>query len=290
VVGLKPTHGSIPGDGCGDFEPHLTDLGPLTRTVRQSAELLAVLGDGQAHVLDGLDEGPQGLRLGVLREGFAFPGESDPEVDRVVRDAIATLASAGARATEVSVPMHLDGIPIWSGIVNEGLTQVLVDNGVARPTDRQGSIAEYMDAYAEALRSQPDRFPPSRMVALTLGVYLAQDPSRRRYSVSLELAQQLRREYDTALAVCDVLVMPTTPRAAHRRPAGARSFRETLADAAGPFHNAAPFNATGHPALSVPCGDVEGRPVGLMIVGRHGRDDLVLRVGAALEKRLGQGR
>lgn len=49
------------------------------------------------------------------------------------------------------------------------------------------------------------------------------------------------------------------------------------------IYNTAPFNVTGHPAMNVPCGKSEGLPVGMMIVGRHGEDDTVLRVAHAFQ-------
>lgn len=49
------------------------------------------------------------------------------------------------------------------------------------------------------------------------------------------------------------------------------------------IYNTAPFNITGHPAMNVPCGKSEGLPVGMMIIGRHGEDDTVLRVAHAFQ-------
>lgn len=282
--GFKPTHSLIPSDGSAAFEPTLFDLGPMARTVEGCARLLSVIADGNRDYVGPLRRPIDGLRVGVLKEGFGLPGESDADVDASARAAIGLLQGLGAIVTEVSVPTHHLGVAIWSGLANEGTTTLLVDNGLTRPEDRAGTPHAYMDAFATSLRNNARLYPYTRMSMFILGRYLTRVPSRRRYALALELSQSLRRDYDEALQSCDVLVMPTTPAKSYSPNAVSLRIPDLLHSAAGSFHNTAPYNATGHPALSVPCGSVDGLPIGLMLVGRHGEDDLVLRVGHAFEK------
>src|SRR6201999_3710363 len=108
TVGHKPTHGLVPYTGAFPIENTIDHLGPITRTVRDAALMLGVLA-GRDGVLDprqrvdappggylqDLGAGVAGLRVGVLEEGFAIPGRSQPGVDDAVLAAIATLKAAG---------------------------------------------------------------------------------------------------------------------------------------------------------------------------------------------------
>src|SRR6266700_2280886 len=139
TVGHKPTYGLVPYTGAFPIENTLDHLGPITSTVRDAAVLLGVLAgpDGldprqrrdppPADYLAGLDAGVAGLRIGVVEEGFAIPGLSQPKVNKAVRTAAGVLASAGAEVTPVSVPWHRDGIHVWSVIATDGAVAQMID-------------------------------------------------------------------------------------------------------------------------------------------------------------------
>jgi len=92
--------------------------------------------------------------------------------------------------------------------------------------------------------------------------------------------------YDEALAGVDVLAMPTTPQTAHEQ-RDDLSRLEVIDRALNMLPNTAPFDVTGHPALSVPAGESDGLPVGLMFVGGTFDDASVLRAGHAYERAVG---
>ena len=139
TVGHKPTHGLVPYTGAFPIENTLDHLGPITRTVSDAALMLGVLAgrDGldprqrhdppAADYLAGLYAGVAGLRIGVVTEGFAIPGQSQPGVDEAVRDAIARLAAAGADVSEISVPWHRDGLHVWNIIATDGAVAQMID-------------------------------------------------------------------------------------------------------------------------------------------------------------------
>ena len=86
-----------------------------------------------------------------------------------------------------------------------------------------------------------------------------------------------------ALNQVDVLAMPTTPITANRcEPA--KSLISLVNDGWGMLSNTAPFDVTGHPAISIPCGKVGRLPVGLMLVAKHFNDGALLGIGRAFEK------
>ena len=89
--------------------------------------------------------------------------------------------------------------------------------------------------------------------------------------------------YD-ALSRCDLLLMPATPMPAHRNDAGGDP-QAVIEHAWDMLANTAPFDMSGHPAISVPCGKTsEGLPVGLMLIGRRFDDATVLRAANAFEQ------
>ncbi len=104
------------------------------------------------------------------------------------------------------------------------------------------------------------------------------------YAKARNLVPAARAAYDAALDRYDVLVMPTLPYVANELPEPGIDRATYLTKALGMVVNAAPLDVTGHPALSVPAGLVDGLPVGMMIIGKRFDDATVLRAGHAFEK------
>jgi amidase len=291
--GHKPTYGLVPYTGIFPIELTLDHVGPMARTVADCALMLDALAgeDGldprQTGVrvqpyLEGLEVGADGLRVGVLREGFGIPDASEPDVDAAVRAAADALAGAGAQVEEVSVPMHLDGLAIWGAIANEGATDLMV-RGDAFGTNHKGHYTtDLVDFYGRARRSRGRDYSPTVKLTVLLGHYLSETYNHHYYAKAQNLGRRLRAAYATALESCDVLVMPTTAMKARAIPRGG-GVADVLAAALGNLHNTAPFDVTGNPALSVPCGMSDGLPVGMMLVGRHFDDATVLRAGHAYQ-------
>jgi len=104
------------------------------------------------------------------------------------------------------------------------------------------------------------------------------------YAKAQNVRRDLRAAYDEALNSFDLLVMPTTPMPAHRNDAGGDPFK-VLDHGWDMVNNTGPFDMTGHPAVSVPCGKTAiGLPVGMMLVGRTFDDATVLRAAHAFER------
>ena len=297
--GHKPTYGLVPYTGIFPIELTLDHVGPMARTVADCALMLeAIAGE------DGLDprqtgvrteaysqaleRAPEGLRVGVLREGFEIPGASEPDVDAAVRDAADRLAGAGASVEEVSVPLHRDGLAIWNGVAMEGATELMV-RGDAFGTNHKGHYTtDLVDFYGRARRARARDYSPTVKLTMLLGRYLSERYNHHYYAKAQNLGRRLRAAYAQALERCDVLALPTTPMKAMRFPAPDAPIADVIAAALSNIGNTAPFDVTGNPALSVPCAFSDGRPVGLMLVGRHFDDATVLRAGHALEQVRGE--
>src|SRR6202045_1311028 len=136
IYGLKPTWGLVPTTGSMPISYSLDHCGPMGASVEDVARLLTVIAghDGwdtrtiaarTGDYMAAVGKPARGLRLGILREGFGHP-ESDPAVEAKVRAAIAELARAGVEAEEISLPWHLDGPHVWSGIILEGAAEMML--------------------------------------------------------------------------------------------------------------------------------------------------------------------
>jgi amidase len=291
--GHKPTHGLVPYTGIFPIELTLDHIGPMARTVADCALLLDVLAgeDGldprQVNVVvqdysKALEVGAEGLRVGLLNEGFEIPGVSEPDVDAAVRAAADALASAGAAVEEVSIPMHRDGLAIWNAIAIEGATDLMV-RGDAFGTNHKGHYTtDLVDFYGRARRARGVDYSVTVKLTALLGAYLSDDYNHHYYAKAQNLGRRLRGEYAAALEHCDVLLLPTTAMRAMKIPVDG-SIVDVLGAALGNLHNTSPFDVTGNPALSVPAAGVDGLPVGAMFVGRHFDDATVLRAGHAYQ-------
>jgi amidase len=293
-VGHKPTFGLVPYTGIFPIELTIDHVGPMARSVAECAAALEVLAgeDGldprQIGVqvtpyLEGLDRGPDGLRVGLLREGFEREGMSEADVDAAVRDAAEALASAGATVEEVSVPLHADGLIIWNAVAMEGATELMV-LGDAFGTNHKGHYTtDLVDFYGRARRMRAQDYSVTVKLTMLLGRYLSERYNHHYYAKGQNLGRRLRAAYGEALERVDVLALPTTPMKAMRIPPAGASIADVLTAALSNIANTAPFDVTGNPALSVPCAFADGLPVGLMLVGRPWDDATVLRAGHAYE-------
>ena len=235
----------------------------------------------------GLEVGAEGLRVGVLREGFGIADASEADVDAAVRAAADVLAGAGATVEEVSVPMHRDGLAIWNAIATEGATDLMV-RGDGFGTNHKGHYStDLVDFYGRARRARGMDYSVTVKLTALLGTYLSEDYNHHYYAKAQNLGRRLNAEYAAALERFDVLLLPTTAMKARPFPGPGATIPEVLAAALGNLHNTAPFDVTGNPALSVPCGMSDGLPIGMMLVGRQFDDATVLRAGHAYQASAG---
>jgi len=293
-VGLKPTHGLVPYSGAVGFGHTFDHLGPLAGTVEDCARVLDVIAgedplDPRQHGVEtedypaaAADAAPSETSVALLEEAFAVEG-IEAGVRETVRDAIDAVGEAGAAVRSVSVPEHEDGLAIWHGITTEALAALVRDEGVGH-FRKGGYDTQFAEAFARARRTRADDFPPTLKLVLVLGQYLADEYHSHYHAKAQNLRRVLASAYDEALAEAgaDALVFPTSPHTAHE--AVRTATRVEVFERAGTMlANVAPFNVTGHPAVTVPCGTVDGLPVGLTCLGRRFEDGTVLAAASAVE-------
>jgi amidase len=293
VVGLKPTHGLVPYTGAFALEPTVDHLGPMGRSVSDVARLLAVIAgnDGldprQPHVetadyVGALDLPGRGLRIGVLRQGFGRP-ESIPATDDSVRKALARLAKEGATVDEVSIPWHLDGYHLSTPILIEGAMEYMFTGNAVGYGLKGYHQRELSQFWSSAWRQRVNELPDIAKLSLLLGTHMRDASAGNYYSKAQNLRYELRKAYDAALQDFDVLAMPTTPMTATKLSDGDGDFGRRVEAGLNMEGNTAPFDLSGHPAISVPCGLANGLPVGLMFVARRFDERSALRAAAAFE-------
>jgi amidase len=295
AVGHKPTYGLVPYTGVFPIELTLDHTGPIGRSAADVALLLEAIAGP-----DGLDPrqppglrleaytkrltgDANGLRVGIVNEGFAWPN-SEPDVDAMVRQAAQRLSRAGAKVSEISIPLHRDGVHIWNAIAVEGVTMLMVA-GNSMGTNWKGHYTtSLLDFYGRSRRVRANDLSETVKLVILLGQYMQDNYQGRYYAKAQNLARTLRAAYDDALKGVDLLLMPTLPLKATLLPAPNASREEYVARALEMISNTCPFDVTGHPATTLPVGMSAGLPVGMMLIGRHWEDGTVLRAADALKK------
>jgi amidase len=260
-------------------------VGPDPLDPRQvSSETRAPDVDSGAYVDATEDPDVDELTVGVLDEGFDSEF-ADPQVDECARGAVDDLRDAGATRREVSVPFHEDALPIALTIQFQDIAAMWESEGVGRFVGGDAD-SHFAANFAKARRASGDEFAPTVKQIFLMGGYLGTALQSRYYTLAQNLRRDLRAAYDDALESVDLLAMPTTPMTAFERTT-IESDPELVDRAQGKNgrgRNTMPFNMTGHPAVSVPCGTVDGLPVGLMLVGRPFEEETVLAGAAAVEQ------
>jgi amidase len=303
VVGLKPTWGLVPHTGVIGLEPTFDHIGPMARTVMDVASALECIAGPDSYdprqrdvptevprYTERLSQGVRGVRVGVLREGFG----SESPVAAVVRTAIDKLAGMGASVENVSIPRHRESGLVGFAAFAAGITRSVLGTNLGG-ADAKTFYPTDLVAYVGRLK-QSGLWELPAYVKLLLIVDAFAD--RRYHGTLAAKANNARRPittmYDDAFRQVDVLAMPTilvtAPR--YEEPATYReayeqtvraSQRQRRTEPVGHSPNTAVFDFTGHPALSVPCGLVDGMPVGLQVVGSFFGEARLLQVAAAIE-------
>ena len=269
ITGLKPTYGRVSRAGVLPLAWSMDHVGPMTRTVADSALMLGVLAgydpaDASTSVLPvpdylaALTGKIHGLRVGVL--GPYFLAGATPAVRAAVEAAAQTLAAAGAIVDEVK----LERVSLAAA----GSLAVVA--------------AEALAYHAELLRTRAAEYDPEVAQRLRLSAFVG----GVHYVRAQQVRALVREEVDAALAHRDVLLAPATPIVAPTLDERQVALGDGPSDVrAALLRFTRPFNFSGHPACAVPCGFTEGGlPIGMQLVGRPFDEATVLRAADAFQR------
>ncbi len=252
VTGLRPSSGLVPNDGVVPVSWTFDAVGPIARSVEDCALLFDAIA-GTRSVVEG---GVEGLRVGVVE---ALLDLADPRVADAVRAGVATLVALGASAEPIEVPM----------LAEAGTIKQLV------------MLPEATNAHLEWLRTRLADYGADVRARLLAGLFLP--------ATAYVTGQRARRGYcegvDRLFERFDVLAAPAMPIVAPRigeNEVEVGGERVAFRLAVIPFNS--PWSLAGLPVLSVPCGFVDGLPVGLALVGARHADETVLRAGHAFQR------
>jgi amidase len=293
IYGMKPTHGLVPYTGIMPIEIFVDHTGPMTKTVKDNALMLEVIAgpDGydprqyapKVHkYTEALERGVKGLKIAVVKEGFGRP-ESEEAVDAKVRKGADLLKKLGATVTEVSIPMHLVGAAIWTPIGVEGIAQTMMFGdgyGLSRPDLYVTSLIDKLHGWT----ARANELSETTKILTTLGVYIKKYHGSRYYGKAMNVTRRLVEAYDAVLKDCDLLLMPTLPMKPTPLPPADAPRELYVQRALEMIGNTAPFDITHHPAMTVPCGMIEGLPAGLMLIGKHYDEPTIYRAAYAFEQ------
>ncbi|WP_419913022.1 amidase [Hoeflea sp.] len=292
VYGMKPTHGLVPYTGVMPVEQTIDHVGPVTSNVADNALFLEVLAgeDGLDprqnapkvyRYTEALNRGCNGMRIGILKQGFGRP-ESEADVDDKVRAAVDRFSELGARVEEVSVDEHHFAADLWTAITVEGLQDHMM-HGNCGGTNYRGLFLPSMINQAAAWRHRADELSHSLKVCMFLGEYFQTQYRGRYYGKAQNLMRKVHEKYLEALNKHDLLVMPTLPMKPQKIPPADCSITLYVQRAFEMIGNTAPFNG-GLPAMSLPCGLSEGLPIGMMLVGPHYGELKIYQAAHAFEQ------
>jgi aspartyl-tRNA(Asn)/glutamyl-tRNA(Gln) amidotransferase subunit A len=290
-VGLRPTYGTVSRYGVVAFASSLDQVGPVARNVRDCALLYSVLAgrdpcDSTTVDLPSPVELPTGDSLKGLRIGVPIEFTGHEAIEPGVRDAvqrtIELCSELGADVGECSLPLSLEyGVPCYYLIAPaEASSNLARYDGVRfgyrtpHPTDR---LDMYKRTRDEGFGDEPKRRILVGTYALSAGYYDAY------YGQAKKVRTVLIREHAAAFERFDVLLTPTSPTVAFEL--GAKS-----ANPLAMYLNdllTIPSCMAGLPGLNVPCGLSEGLPVGVQLIGPQFAENMLFKVGYALEQALG---
>ncbi|UVF19965.1 amidase [Microvirga terrae] len=255
VVGFKPTAHRVPLDGTLPLSPSLDSIGPLARTVQDCAFADAVMAGEEPRVL--APHPLAGLRIGVPR-GRLF-AQSEPMVDRAFEASLAVLSRAGARVADHAI---------------EDLLDAMADTTVAASIasiEASEVHADWLDAKAAEMDPRV-RWWIARSGTVPAPIYIRMLRRRRALAAAM----------DARLSSIDVLALPATAIAAPlTAPLEADDKLYNRTDALI-LRNTMFGNQFDLTAISLPLPRTE-RPVGLMLVARHGQDQRLLDIAASVE-------
>ncbi len=285
VVGVKPTYGAVSRYGLIAFASSLDQIGPFTHTVADAAAVLEAIGghdpkdstsipQPSARLLDHLDDGVEGLRVGRITD---LPSGASPDVEERLEAAFDALVAAGATIVDVQVPAFTYGLTAYYLIAPaEASSNLARYDGVryGLRVDAPDTNAMYGVTRAVGFGDEVKRRIMLGTYALSAGYYDAY------YGKALKVRRLIADDFDRAYEHADVLLTPTSPSVAF--PFGDKTadpFQMYLCDT-----YTIPSNLSGHPGISVPFGTGDhDLPVGVQVLAPALGEPIMFRAAKTLE-------
>ena len=289
VVGLKPTYGRVSRWGLIAFASSLDQIGPITNTVSDAAEILSVISGNDPYdstsldlpvpdYISNLNKSIKGLKIGIIKECLDHPG-LDSEVKKSVEKSIKRFQSLGAEIIDISCPRFNDGIATYYVIAPSEASANLARYDGVKYGYRSLGTDNLSDMTSQ---SRSEGFGDEVQRRILIGTYaLSAGYSDAYYKKAQRVRTLIKNDFDKAFENVDILLAPTCP---------------TTAFLKGDYSNdplsmylsdllTVPVNLAGLPAITVPCGfDKKGLPIGLQLIGDVLQEEKILNAAHIFEQ------
>ncbi len=289
VVGLKPTYGRVSRWGLIAFASSLDQIGPITNTVSDAAEILSIISGNDPFdstsldlpvpdYISNLNKSIKGLKIGIIKECLDHPG-LDSEVKESVEKSIKRFQSLGAEIIDISCPRFNDGIATYYVIAPSEASANLARYDGVKYGYRSSGTDNLSDMTSQ---SRSEGFGDEVQRRILIGTYaLSAGYSDAYYKKAQKVRTLIKNDFDKAFEIVDILLSPTCP---------------TTAFLKGDYSNdplsmylsdllTVPVNLAGLPAITIPCGfDNKGLPIGLQLIGNVLQEEKILNAAHIYEK------
>ncbi|MDO9574425.1 MAG: Asp-tRNA(Asn)/Glu-tRNA(Gln) amidotransferase subunit GatA [Candidatus Contubernalis sp.] len=287
VVGMKPTYGRVSRYGLVAFASSLDQIGPLTKDVKDCAIVMnAICGSDLKDSTSAPVEVPdfcsfvgkdvKGIRMGIAEEYFSLG--IDDAVRNIVEKAIDNLENMGIGKVELSLPHTSYALPAYYLVSPAEASSNLSRYDGIRYGFRYEESKNLLETYQ---KTRSGGFGPEVKRRIMLGTYALSSGYYDAYYLKAQKVRTLiKNDFDQAFENCDVIVTPTAPTVSFRT-------GENTQDPLQMYLNdvfTIPVSMSGLPAVSIPCGFINGLPVGLQIIGKPFDEGTILQVADAFEK------
>ena len=291
VVGLKPTYGRVSRYGLVAYGSSLDQIGPVTRTVVDSALMMNVIAGYDSSdstsvdektapvpdYLEKLDEPIEGLRIATVPQ---FVGGADEQVQKALSDALNAYGKLGAEIIEIEMP-HLDyAIAAYYIVATAEASSNLARYDGVHYGHRTQNPKDYIEVYS---KSRAEGFGAEVKRRIMLGTYaLSSGYYDAYYLKALKVRNLIRGDFAGAFEKCDCIMMPVAPTTAFKI---GENVDDPLKMYLSDIYTIA-ANLAGVPGISIPCGfDEKGLPIGLQILSAAFTEDKLLRIARMYEAR-----
>jgi aspartyl-tRNA(Asn)/glutamyl-tRNA(Gln) amidotransferase subunit A len=288
LTGLKPTYGLVSRFGMIAFASSLDQAGPMALTSEDCAYMLNVMAGyddrdstcinrPKEDYLADLDRSIQGLKIGVPKE--FFDEGLDPNVQKLVEEALNEYKKLGAELVDISLPNTSLAIPVYYVIAPAEASSNLSRYDGVRYGYRAKEYKDLMDMY---FKTREQGFGDEVKRRILIGTYVL---SAGYYDAYYLKAQKIRKlisnDFKEAFTKCDVIMGPAAPSVAFK--SGDKK-EDPLAMYLQDIYTIS-TNLAGLPGMSLPVGQTQGLPVGLQIIGNYFKEAQMLNVAHAYQQK-----
>ena len=287
VVGYKPTYGLISRYGLISYSNSIEQIGPLTRTVKDTAFMLnlisgldsndnTTINNQDQDYLSGIDSGIEGKKIGIIKEMLG--DGTSAEVLSATKEAISRMESLGAICEEVSLDMVKYSVAAYYTI-----TATEAGSNLARYDNLRYGYDFSVEGYEfnSYITKARQKFGPEVSRRIIIGGFVPSSGQAGKYFLkALKVKSKLTREISETFKKFDLLIAPTVPVLPFKK-------GEKIDDPVALFQvdiNTVTANLTGRPSISLPFAMSNGLPIGMQLIADSNQDKLLLQAAHALEQ------